>query len=91
MTLLANPGGGEIESVVTKMKKRSDFPFIKVNGDMIQDDSLTEEIADDGCTTWNFKRIETVTLSQLEIGLRKVLRERTAQEDCVVAVEVHAG
>jgi hypothetical protein len=74
------------------MKKRSDFPFIKVNGDMIQDDSFIEDIADDGSTTtWTFQRSESVTLSQLEIGLRKALRERTAQEDCIVAVEVHAG
>jgi hypothetical protein len=77
---------------MTNMKKRSDFPFIKVNGNMIQDDSFIEDIADDGSTTtWNFQRSESVTLSQLEIGLRKVLRERTAQEDCIVAVEVHAG
>ena len=54
MTLLANSGGGEIESVTTNMKKRSDFPFITVNGDMIQDDLLNEDTADDGCTTWNW-------------------------------------
>ena len=72
-------------------KKRRDFPFLNVNGDAIQDKFINEITTEDGGLVWDYRQEDSVTLSQLEIGLRKVLRERIVQEDCVVVVEVHGG
>ena len=91
MALLDTSSNGNIVPTAIAAEKRSDFPFIKVNGEAVMDNLLQERISEDGGVSWTFKQDDSVTVSQLEIGLRKVLRERIAQEDCIVAVDVHAG
>jgi hypothetical protein len=91
MAPLGSSSNGIVDLDTSISTKRKDFPFIKVNGDAIPDDHLQEIFSEDGSISWIFQQDETLTVTQLEIGLRKFLRERIAQEDCIVSVNVHAG
>ena len=73
------------------MKKRSDFPFLSLNGAKVPDDRIQIGKCKEKCDTWSYRSKESIVLTQLEIGLRKQLRQIIAQEGSTVDVEVLSG